>query len=585
MERDWQLDFAGDPGAGCPLNYLLVFCFLLICSTTALSQSAPELPNAVNRLKQLSAQERWQEVVLVAEAELNRSTQAHSPDLDYYYALGLAHLGRLQDAASILTRAARRNPHGKRFPIELAGINFKQKKYTLAAAHLRGALRIDSADEYANDFLATIYYLENNLEAALKYWNRVNKPTIKNVLTEPEPRVRPALLDSAFAFSPAATLKFQEFLATRVRVSNLQIFPTYRFELSARSGGDFDLIFRSQERNGFGRGKLNSILNFASGLPYQTVYPEFWNLKKGAINFQSMLRWDAQKRRATAKLSAPLHRNAKWRYGLGTDLRKENWDIRPSFTGPAPLLGALKLRREAGFAEIAEFPSGRWQWFTSAEFSQRDYRSVLPGLAFTNQLLSQGLQLKHTAQISYDLLRIPEERFDVQTSANSQLGRIWSQPAHIFEKLQASAAAHWFPRSQGDDYETYGQIRAGHTFGVIPFDELFILGAERDNDLWMRAHIGTRDGRKGSAPIGRNYFLGSWETDKILYSNGLLTLKLGPFLDTGKITDPVAALGSKKWLWDTGLEAKLRVLGLTVALSYGKDLRTGNNAIYTTVGR
>ena len=29
-----------------------------------------------------------------------------------------------------------------------------------------------------------------------------------------------------------------------------------------------------------------------------------------------------------------------------------------------------------------------------------------------------------------------------------------------------------------------------------------MLGLERDNDLPMRAHIGTRDGRKGSAPGG-----------------------------------------------------------------------------------
>jgi hypothetical protein len=69
-----------------------------------------------------------------------------------------------------------------------------------------------------------------------------------------------------------------------------------------------------------------------------------------------------------------------------------------------------------------------------------------------------------------------------------------------------------------------------------------MLGLERDNDLWMRGHIGTRDGRKGSAPLGRNYFLSNWEAEKNVYGNGLLTLKLGPFVDTGKITDTNPAL-------------------------------------------
>ena len=140
----------------------------------------------------------------------------------------------------------------------------------------------------------------------------------------------------------------------------------------------------------------------------------------------------------------------------------------------------------------------------------------------------------------------------LEGGASSQAGRIWSQPSHSFEKLQGSLRFHWFPQAQGDDYEIQHRIRAGKTFGEVPFDELFMLGLERDNDLEMRGHIGTRDGRKGSAPLGRNYFLSNWEADKNVYRNGIFTVKLGPFLDTGKITDASAGLGSQKWLWDTG---------------------------------
>jgi hypothetical protein len=107
-----------------------------------------------------------------------------------------------------------------------------------------------------------------------------------------------------------------------------------------------------------------------------------------------------------------------------------------------------------------------------------------------------------------------------------------------------------------------------------------MLGLERDNDLPLRAHIGTRDGRKGSAPIGRDYFLHSWEADKNLYSNGLVAAKLGPLLDIGKITDPGTSLGSQRWLFDLGAQIKLRVFSTTVAFSYGRDLRAGHNAFY-----
>ena len=109
-----------------------------------------------------------------------------------------------------------------------------------------------------------------------------------------------------------------------------------------------------------------------------------------------------------------------------------------------------------------------------------------------------------------------------------------------------------------------------------------MLGMERDNDLWMRAHVGTRDGRKGSAPLGRNYSLFNWEMDKNLYDNGFLSVKLSPFLDGGKSTDPLPGLGSRQWLWDAGVQAKFRLLGVGVTFIYGKDLRSGKNAFYGT---
>ncbi len=125
-------------------------------------------------------------------------------------------------------------------------------------------------------------------------------------------------------------------------------------------------------------------------------------------------------------------------------------------------------------------------------------------------------------------------------------------------------------------------IRTGKTFGSVPFDELFMLGMERDNDLWMRGNVGKRDGRKGSAPLGRNYFLSNGEIDKHIYQNGFFSVKLSPFLDVGKITDPLPGLGSGEWLWDTGVQAKFRILGARVTVIYGKHLRSGHNAFYAT---
>jgi len=500
--------------------------------------------------------------------------------LNFYYGTALAHLERWHEAEKAFESGFRLAPNDPRFLIELAGVAFKQQQYSLAARRVRQALKLDPLDSYANDFLGTIYFLEENLDGSLKYWNRVGQPRVVELRMAPEPRVSPALLDKAFTFSPASMLERSEFQATDARIRSLGIFPRYQLEVRAREDHNFDVWFRNQERNGFGSTKWEGLFLLLRGLPFLTVTPEYYNLRRSAINVVSLFRWDPEKRRAFAQLSAPFQHSAKYRYEIATDLRNENWVILNSGRGLSVPSASLNLRREVVGFNLGSYASGRWQWSAGAQFSHRDFRSVVAGTALSPELLENGYQLKQVAELRTTLWRMPERRFAGEAKVSSQAARLWSKPVQTSEKLQGSLEWHWFPRATGDDYEMQQQIRAGKTFGTVPFDELFMLGLERDNDLPMRAHIGTHDGRKGSAPLGRNYFLVTWETDKNLYGNGIVKLKIGPFLDTGKMTDPSATLGARQWLWDTGAQVKLRVFGTGVVLSYGKDLRSGNNAFY-----
>lgn len=562
---------------------IALFAVLTSWATFARAQSEPDAA-----AKELFDHERWQEL-----ANFGQTISHRSAEFDYEYGIALARLERWKEAHAVLLDGSGLAPHDKRFLIELAGVAFKQKKNGQAIAYLRRALRLDPEDAYANDFLASLYFLEGNLEAALKFWSRLDnakvkaksKPELGRVVTDPVPRVRPGLLDHAFAFSPASTLTLDELRESEVRVEALEIFPNYRFDLAALPDGKFDAVFRGREVNGWGATKVEALVRTFHGLPFQEITPEYFNFNGSAVNVVSLLRWDPDKRRLTTEISGPLVDDPRWRFRLGTDWRNENWDLLTSFTGPATLLAALNLRRESFQAEIARLVGARWRWSLGAELSRRDFRNVEALTTLTPQALAQGYQLKQTARLEYEFVHLPEHRLTLSSGLGTQVGRLWSQPGESFAKLQALLEAHWLPRPVGDDFETRWTQRAGKTFGDAPFDELFMLGLERDNDLPMRAHIGTRDGRKGSAPLGRNYFLSNWETDKNLYSNGLLTLKLGPFVDTGKITDPAPLLGSHMWLCDTGGQLKLRVLGVAAVFSYGKDLRTGNNAFYATVGR
>ncbi len=562
----------------------IIYLTLLFCCVATWAQpvATPAAQSIVTpspqQLQELVSAQHWDAIATVL-APLHPRTA----EMDFYYGMALARLGRWAAAASVLEEGRRLVPADARFPIELAGIAFKEKKNALAERRLRQALRLAPDDAYADDFLATLYFLDGNLEAALKYWNRVGKPQIASVRDDPVPHVSPALLDHAFAFSPAGTLLLPQYLDTVTRLHGLGIFPEFQLDLGARNDGRFDAAFRARELNGPGGDGWENLFLLLRGLPFQAVEPGFWNLRGQAVNFDSMFRWDAQKRRIFAHLSGPWEHGARYRWELMTDLRNENWAVRNGFTGPAPLLASFNMRSgRAGFA-MASHAGGRMGWRAGAEISHRDFRSVEPGSVLTPQMLATGYELKQQAQITGVLWRVPEHRFTLNAGAESDAARVWSSTPETFESLTGSVSWRWFPQVRGDDYETTQQLRAGKIFGQAPFDELFILGLERDNDLPMRAHIGTRDGRKGSAPLGREYFLHNWELDKNIYGNGIAGLKLGPFVDIGRIGDPGTELGSHKWLFDTGAQAKLRVFGSGLVFSYGKDLRTGNNAFYVTL--
>jgi len=572
MERCRKMDVARRSWLYRALTVCLI---VLLCSPLLIAQ-----PGSISVIQQLADQERWQEVI----AAVDKSGE-HSPDAQYLKGTALSHLGRWEEARAAFESCAKQRPNDKRFPQELAGVAFQQKQYSRATRQMRRALVLDQRDPYANDFLGTMYFLQGNIPAALKFWNRVGKPRLQEIRTAPKPHLSPVQLDHAFAFAPASVLKEDEFYTTEQRIRALGLFSSYHLDLEARPDRNFDVLFRNRELNGWGDTKYEALFRIFRGLPFQTVYPECFNLGGRGVNFISLVRWDAQKRRILATVSSPLWRSTKYRYELTADLRNENWDLLSSFSGPASFFGGFNMRREAVSATFLSTESGRWKWSAGAELSHRDFRDIVPGAALTSSFLAKGYELKQSSEVNVELLRIPERRLTLSANAGYELGRLWSSPGESFLRLQPALAFQWFPQSQGDDYAMVHQIRAGKTFGDLPFDELSTLGVERDNQLWLRAHIGTRDGRKGSSPLGRNYFLSNWEMDKNVYGNGLLTIKIGPFLDTGKIGDAAPGLGSRKWLWDIGVQTKFRVFGVTVAFSYGKDLRSGNNALYVSMQR
>ena len=525
---------------------------------------------------------KWAEAASLARGPANQS-----PDLDFLAGLAFAHLEKWPEAQSAFLAGFHKSPRDPRFPVALAGVAYKQEDYRSAKKYLHSALALKPGDSYTREFLATIYFLEGNLEAALKYWNTLDKPRLRTIQFDPPLNLNATLRTRAIAFNAPQVLNLDALLATQARLDALGIFSSRRFQLIPTDSDDYDLTLHLAEKNGFGDSWLEGLLSFFSGLPYDTVYPEFYNFDHSAINAAGLTRWDPQKRRAFLEVGTPIFGNPAVHLRVYADARNENWNVAQTFSGASSPLTNLNLRRAASGAEVLSMQNGRWSWTAGAEFAGRNFRN-LAGVTSpaARTFFTNSTSLTGWLGIHRTLLFSPEHRFALDSSLQIKAGREFSSALGPFAAARGSLAAHWLPRATGDDYEMHAQLRLGALVGKATLDELYQLGLERDNDLWLRGTPGTTDGRKGAAPLGRRYLLVNGELDKNIYQNGFFTIKLGPFLDNGAIADSSGFFGSQRWLWDAGAQCKFRVLTrFTVVLSYGRDLHRGKNVFYGTTLR
>jgi hypothetical protein len=295
-------------------------------------------------------------------------------------------------------------------------------------------------------------------------------------------------------------------------------------------------------------------VRFGHGLPYQTLDLDFKNLGRRAINASFLGRWDANKRRIAASVGGPVRMSPRLGYRVAVDARDERWDL--------PALHDLGLRKLEVGGELIYGITGRLQWSSGLWASAREFQNVEHSPLFTNRWTGDFRN-----RLSSLLWSWPERR--VRVDAFGELRNV--RPAR-YTVVQSGISATWL--------EAAVRARTGKIFGAATFDELFMLGMERDNDLWMRGHAGTRDGRKGSAPLGSSYTLIQSEVDKTVLKPALVRIQLGPFLDVGRVT------GSHGWMTDTGVQAKIKTIGpVTWTLVYGRNLRDGGGVFYTAVSR
>lgn len=484
--------------------------------------------------------------------------------------MALAREGRFEQAREAFAEGRRAAPGDARFFVEGAGAAFRLERRGEAQRLLRRALERAPDDEYARSFLGTLYLLDGNVEATLAVWAPLDKPRLTRVETPRGLRLDSVLLDRAIAFAPGETLTLPEWRTTERRLEMLDVFSLARLDLQAE-GGAFAGRVRAAERNGFGPTKLAAAVSLARWLPFQAVRADYFNIGGKAANIRSLARWDPNKRRGWLEYSQPLAGEARLRGRVFLDVRDEDWELR--FT---PGRERFRMRTAEAGAGFSAAVGGRVAWGGEAAWTYRDFDRAEGDSRRVSSPGARGDLLLNVAAWS-----APARRMSLDSTSRARLGRVWDPEGGRYARFDQRLRFGWIPVRKGDSWRIRAEGAAGAIAGRAPFDELYMLGVERDNSFWIRGTPGTHEGRKGAAPLGDRFWLANAELDRRLFRWGFLETRAGPFFDWGRITDSEGRLGAAEVQLAAGVAVRLRILGAVEAtLLVGRDLRAGRTRFY-----
>ncbi len=381
----------------------------------------------------------------------------------------------------------------------------------------------------------------------------------------------------------------QRFTTDRLRfaesnIDRLNVFADVQYDLVPRKQDDrYDLLVRTVPVAPPLAGWLGQLLPSLRQLPYQGLAYDAYNLHENAVNLNVLGRWDPDKRRGSAELSGPWRENPRTEYRFFLDLRDERWNLNKKYFSSAGGRNGLLLRKAQAGGDFQFGLSSKLQWTLGGLVAYRDY-----GNSPSDPLFARGWSVEMNNRLDCLLWSWPDHRLRIDSFASLRTGQLFSQSPSRLITTRVGASAVWFPQAQGDRYLLTTKLGAGRTFGTVPLDELFILGMERDNDrdLWLRGTVGTRDGRKGSAPMGTQYAISQTDFSRRVFELPFVRGYLGPFLDVGAVGDPFHRYGSRGVLYDAGIKGTIKTLGaVKLTLVYGRDIVNGRGVFYTAVSR
>lgn len=453
-------------------------------------------------------------------------------------------------ADSLLRRAAARCPDAPAPRRELAGLRFRQERWAEAARRAREALAAAPADSQAADLLAASLYMQDEEEAALAAWNRVDRPRVASVRAYGLERVRWEHVAPRLGVSEGDLLTPSRLALARRRAASVPAFSRARVRYRPRADGRADLQVAAVERPLVFGSPLEALVTLAPALPRRELRLTAAGLVGAGETWTAAWRWEENRPAVRLEAAFPRVFGVDGRWAAGGAWDRQSFGRAGSGGGEDGSDAALREDRRGGGLTFSRWATGGLRWSAGLGLDRWDDRQ-------TFLRPSVGLEV-----------RAADDRVAGRAEAAGWAGLGEEEEAFARGALDAA----WRPaEAEGTGWTVDLWAGAEAAAAEAPLSLWPAAGTGDRGRRLLRAHPVLDDGVVTGEGFGRVVVHGGAEARRWLGRVGPVRIGAGAFVDLARPWDGAGALAAAGSGGDAGDPGLLADVGGGLRLAPGTD--------------
>ena len=454
---------------------------------------------------------------------------------------------------------------------ELAGIRFRQKKWSDAASLARRATRLDPADVLAWRLLGASLYLDGRTEDALDAWNRLGEPRLDLTRIEGLTRTRFTVVSDRMGLDSGSLITARSFRRAQRRVSDIPAIEASRLDCRPLPGGIAEMETAILERPLFWNGPAGAVALGLRSLVDRELALSIAGLTGNGERWEAAWRWEENRPRLRVGVTAP------------------------NVAGLPGIVGVLGFREEQTYAtDLVAPPNARNRTLppgtdsTASGMTREVRRSA--GVSW-NEWLGGDLRLE--ADVGLEHWEADDSRFfaaglalDLRPFRNAIALRVqgtrWFALRGEQPFVAATADIAWRPAIPGIQH-MFVESRLGYRFAgdAAPPAVWPGAGTGRGRADLLRAHPLLEGGVLQGTAFGRSLWSAGFEVDYRAWRLGPIQMGVACFVDAARPGDLPPGRPDVPALVDAGLGIRLAGLGSEgdLSLDAAHGLTDGQSAL------